>query len=151
MDDLKDPLALAFRGRGEEMDKEWNSVQPQPRDLLMPQSSSSEPCLESSLSAQGLGSRHVSLGRQPPPSHPTNKSLHLQPRTPSTLQLTSDPIATIYQLQPVDGEPQGFQITYGGNSLFLSATQLSLVNTSSGRLGSKIAPAPRWGRRDEAG
>jgi hypothetical protein len=37
-----------------------------------------------------------------PPPHTTNKGLQLEPKAPIALQFTSNPIATIYQFQPMD-------------------------------------------------
>lgn len=80
------------------------SIELQPRDLRTLQSHPRTPCLGRKFASLGhmVAGMYVWVDICPPPSKITNMGPHLETETSSTLQFTSNPIATIYHPQPVD-------------------------------------------------
>lgn len=99
-------LALGLRGGRRTGLGERRVASVQPQLLLAFHSSLTAPsCPDHKLVSLGHMAAEMCVCPDIPPhthTHPANVGSHLETRTSSTLQFTCNPIATIYQLQPVD-------------------------------------------------
>lgn len=98
-------LALGLRGGRRTGLGERRVASVQPQLLLAFHSSLTAPsCPDHKLVSLGHMAAEMCVCPDIPPTHthPANVGSHVETQTSSTLQFTCNPIATIYQLQPVD-------------------------------------------------